>query len=368
MNRSIRASALLAAIGPLMLLMVMPSPTDGTAAATMAQPRAGVTTPITDISWSSRAPLKNNGRAESASVWANGRFWVISGFSSQNPPVYLDTVLSYDPANDAWATMPTRVPQPLTHTAAEVVDDRWVYLAGGYSPDVSRVCSGGVPCQFWATTNVWRYDTWTDTWSAAPGLPKARAGGGLVLIGRTLWFIAGSDSGRHDHTEVWSLNVDTGTAWQAEAPLPAAQARTHVGAVGVGTSIIVVGGQQGVDSAATFLQSNFKFDTANPAAGWTRIADIPQYRSHLMHATVVFACQIVVAGGDIPGYKGTSTVYVYNPATDTWSLMPTPLPRATYAHEIVTDGSSLYFTGGAPLNLSRTSFVGTAWSNGTQLP
>ena len=291
--------------------------------------------PKNTITWSTRAAAPID-RAEALKAVVDNKIYVFGGFNDANGPVKRSDV--YDPAANTWtqiADLPTR----LTH-AGVAVEGRDVYVAGGY---VGKFATGYD--QIFGVVNVWKYNVDSNTWSAAPNLPRKLAGGGLVALGRKLHYIGGNDENRNDAADHYELDLDNiGAGWQVRSPIP--EAVSHFGYVALGGKIYTIAGQHGNDAALETVKTVQIYDPATNA--WSNAADLPVAISHIASATIVLDGRIIVAGGETSHEHPTNRVTAYNPATNTWTSM-TNLPSARFSGVAAAIGDDIYFTGGSSL-------------------
>jgi N-acetylneuraminic acid mutarotase len=106
-------------------------------------------------------------RTEAQGAAVNGKLYLFGGYinTTYTPTRRADV---YNPTNNTWTRIKD-LPKGLTHSGT-AVDGTHIYLAGGY-PAKS---TGG---QSFATTDVWKYNVETNTWSSMPPLPEARGSG-----------------------------------------------------------------------------------------------------------------------------------------------------------------------------------------------
>jgi N-acetylneuraminic acid mutarotase/fibronectin type 3 domain-containing protein len=295
------------------------------------------------VQWSqaSQAP---QGLAEAQGAAVDGKLYVFGGYTSWSPLTVSDQGHVYDPATNTWSTLPTAMPERLTH-GGTAVDGRDIYIAGGYP---GRDPTG----QTFSTTNVWKYNVDSASWTAMPSLPEARGAGAMVRLGRTLHFFGGANAGRQDASDHWTLDLDGGSAWQEAEPLPTA--RNHLGAMVLDGKIYAIGGQQGQDHNAVYFDTVEVFD---PQTGsWSTAASLPQVRSHITEATFVMEGRIFVIGGDRAHTVAENSVFAYSPRSDSWtSLTPLPARREAGVGNVI-DGTIYYTTGGG--GLSRATYRG----------
>lgn len=194
----------------------------------------------TENSWSLRAPLLSAVLAAAGGPYQE-RIHVVGGIGSDGAVAALHQV--YDHATDTW-TLATTPPMDVHRAAAFVLADgvhvvggatqdfvatdqhlrfdangaEWSTLAalpeGRYAGDASAVhagavVAGGVDAGPPAVVRgeVWRYDPWSDVWSAMAPLPAGpRRGAVLVEVSGRLYFGTGSDATQR-YRDWWMLEV-----------------------------------------------------------------------------------------------------------------------------------------------------------------
>ncbi len=296
---------------------------------------------FTKITWTTVAPSPVP-RTEAETAVVNGKLYVFGGYvdSTLIPNARADV---YDPATNQWTRI-ADMPIGETH-AGTCTDGRYIYMAGGYSGP------GGAGKQTFARTDVFRYDTLTNTWSSLTSLPQARGAGGLVLLGHTLHFFGGTDLARQDRGEHWTLDLDNPTAWQSGASLPTL--RNHMGAVVLNGKIYAIGGQQHQDAAEIAESAVQVWDPANPGV-WTTAASLPLARSHIAGATFVMDGRIIVLGGETTYLHSVANDSAYDPAINKWTdLSPLPIARSSGCANVI-NGVLYYATG----NIGKTVYKG----------
>jgi len=276
-------------------------------------------------------------RLEGAGIALNGKLYTFGGYD-ESKPAWVGTFEAdaYDPVTNKWARL-ADAPTALTHQGI-ATDGRYIYIAGGYVSDVVR------GSQTFASANVWRYDTQTNTWSGFVPLPARRGAGAMAILGRTLHYFGGTDGslvGKADH---WTLNLDAAQPkWVAAAPMPAP--RNHAADVVLNGKIYLVGGQEGSNDKAPEADV-FVWDPANPTV-WTHAASLPGKLSH--EAAVVANGRIVVIDGLAPNSVYLSQVLAYDPSTDKWtSLANYPIAvaspeAAVIGNQLIVSGGGIYF-------------------------
>ncbi|MBD0323803.1 MAG: hypothetical protein ICV72_10515, partial [Aldersonia sp.] len=266
----------------------------------------------TTVSWTTAAPSPHpNSEAQGTTV--DGKIYFFGGFS----PCCVPTGRSYvfDPVANSWTAL-TAMPTPATH-AGVAADGRNIYIAGGY---IANSTNTG---QIFGTKQVWRYNIDSNAWTRMPDLPVERSAGSMVVLGRELHYIGGTNLSRTmDVGDHYVFNIDSGTAWTTRAPLP--NPRHHAGAVVLNGKIYFVGGQHGHDAASVTENDVHAYDPA--ANAWTQMADLPKARSHMANSTVVHGGRIVVMGGEVAHSTHMADVTAYSPSKNAWTAL-TPLPQ-----------------------------------------
>ncbi len=287
--------------------------------------------------WTQRAPALGK-RAEGQSIRYNNKIYVFNGFA---PGIVINNSNeAYNPAANQWTSLapmpkdPQGKPYAVTHNGIALVDNT-IWIVGG------RVGNDPGP----VTNKVWVYNLTTNSWSAGPTLPAARAGGGLVRLGRRLHLFGGfgptaCNSDKGDHF-VYDLD-NPGAGWRnILAPLP--NPRNHFGTAAIGGKIYAIGGQYGHDCGGGLdVKLVHVYDAATNT--WTRKKDLPYANSHWEPGTFALDGKILVVGGEANG----KNVLRYDPAADTWTVLD-QLPVALIAPSAkVIDDKFVVSHGGAP--------------------
>lgn len=283
-------------------------------------------------------------RSEAQGGFVNDKLYVLGGYvdSTYQPTRRSDV---YNPANGSWTRL-ADMPVPTTHAGTAMVG-KYVYLAGGYIGNAD----GG---QTFATTNVWRYNTGSNAWSAAPALPAARGSGALVMLGSELHFFGGADINRQDKAEHWYLRLNGGTSWTSAAPVP--NPRSHMGYASIGGKIYAIGGQHEVDGNLVAQTSVHAWD---PDGTWAQVASLPGPRSHISSATFVMANRILVLGGQLDHYTSVNSVLAYDPLSNSWTTLSS-LPATRHSGVAGAFANQIFYTTG---QLKTTTYEGAPASS-----
>lgn len=301
----------------------------------------------TELRWSTVAPSPI-GRVEALGAVTNGKLYMFGGYinNSFNPTKRSDV---YDPANNTW-TQITDLPKAITHVGT-AVDGKNIYFAGGYIGETPGGQTYGG--QIFATTDVWKYNVDTKTWTAMPPLPQARGSGELALLEQKLHFFGGADINRVDQGNHWVLSLNGGTSWTSAAPLP--NPRSHMGDTVIGGKIYAIGGQHNVDANSVTQSSVHVWDPAQPDT-WTTVASLPKARSHISSSTFVMGDRIIVVGGEIAYGSPMSDVTEYDPVSNSWTALA-PLPTARLSSVAGNIANQIFCTTGSP-NFQSTTYKG----------
>ena len=284
-----------------------------------------------EIKWSRIADtpakgLEATGGTIDGKLYSFGGYYDDKWYATNNAYVY-------DSTTNKWSNLP-KVPRPMTHVGT-VVDDRRFILAGGNSADDRNY-------RIEAIDNVYAFDVDTNKWSNLPSLPSARAGGGLALVDRTLHYFGGVNIARQEQPTHWTLNLeDLGAGWQDAGTFP--YNRTHFSTTSIGDQVYVIGGLIGINKDSKDFADGYRYDTKTGT--WTQIADLPKPLSHTTDASIVHDGKIWLFGGEIAYNVIQSSVYIYDPATNSWSGNTSlPAKRMAGIGGVIND--EIYYTQG----------------------
>ncbi|PYF99672.1 N-acetylneuraminic acid mutarotase [Georgenia satyanarayanai] len=169
-------------------------------------------------------------------------------------------------------------------------------------------------------------------------LPIAQAPDGRIVVGE----FAGS-GGR-----ITFLTPRDIGCWAEEAPLPVEV--LDAGGVAIGDALYVVGGK----GAAGHSTRAYRYDA--PEGTWTRVADLPGPGVENPAVTTDGTHLLVVGGSTAPFSGAVATAWSYDPATDTWSPLPSmPTARGGATAQVV-DGQ-VYVAGGMTADGGSTAVV-----------
>jgi len=288
------------------------------------------------ITWTTKAPDPII-RAEALRAVVDNKLYVFGGFEGDAGPVVTSDV--YDPAANKWTAIKD-LPYRLTHAGIIAVGHD-IYFAGGYI----GIGATGYNQQF-GTTNVFKYNIDTNTYTNVVSLPKAVSAGGLVLLNNELHYVGGNNNSRQDIGDHYVLDLgNIAAGWKTATSLP--HGRSHFGLVTLNGKIYAVGGQFGNDEASVTQNYVEVWDPANPGT-WTELAPLPTKISHFASSVVVYENRIITLGGETAFNDDTDLVYAYDPETNSWAAM-TRLPGTRFSGVAGVLDGNIYFTTGSSL-------------------
>ena len=290
---------------------------------------ATVTVPTADGagSWSTATALPAD-LLDAGGAAIGTKIYVVAGKTSAGPQ---RTLRIYDTVARTWSTGPLLPGSAVENPAVTVVDGR-LHVMGGSTSAFSGAVSSAA-----------RYDPGTNTWTALPPMPAARAGAAAVTVGSTVWVVGGMSGGASLAT---TLRYDTvAKTWSAGPQL--ATARDNPGAAVVAGRIHAFGGRTRLANG-TEVTPNLNTTEVLEAGGtaWHAAAPMPTGRRTM--AVGVVGGRIVASGGERqPNGASWPQTEEYDPATDSWRTS-TPMPTARHgAAAAVVDGRLHVIGGGA---------------------
>jgi N-acetylneuraminic acid mutarotase len=141
------------------------------------------------------------------------------------------------------------------------------------------------------------------------------------------------------------LSLEGGKEWQREADLP--DPRGHVSCAVLDGKIYALGGDHGHDVTQIDVNSCHRFDPATKK--WTKIASLPDGRSHFESSTIVHEGRILIVGGRCNSSKPPRNVVgdllEYDPKGDSWRVVGV-MPEKVLAPAAVIISNRIVVTGG----------------------
>lgn len=249
-----------------------------------------------DSQWAEERPMSVP-RSEHPAVLLDDEIVVVGGLveAGLGRVGVTETVEAYDPGSGEWRRLPD-LPEPRHHVMASVVGGRLYVIGGfgasGFDPvdsvweleDGTWVDRARLPAPLGAGTAVtvddaifvvggtpggglMRYDPVDDVWVELSAPEVFREHLAAVVLDGDIWAIAGREPGRiHSSTDIYDVESDE---WRSGPGL--AEARSGFGAVVVGGSIYVAGGE--VFQPTETLDSVEVFDPASEE--WRLVSSLP---------------------------------------------------------------------------------------------
>lgn len=307
---------------------------------------------FTAITWDTAASQLNSTHEVHGEV-VNGKLYIFGGYNINKLPKYTPTKRAsvYDPATNTWTAIANLPHTPngsgfggVTHEGL-TTDGTDIYFAGGYTSNADGTS------QLFGTTQAWKYNVATNTYTALPDLPEALAAGQLQYLNGKIHYMGGANLSRADVGVHYALDLnDTAAGWKALAPL--LNPRNHPGSAVYGGKIYFIGGAHHQDTYTVTQKTVEAYDENTNT--WTKLADMPVARDHISSAVVVTGDRILVLGGETSHNVKSKLVSAYSPATNTWAEL-TPLPVTKSAGVAAVLNGNIHYTGG---NFSKINYRG----------
>jgi N-acetylneuraminic acid mutarotase len=301
---------------------------------------------LAQAKWEKLAPFPEPAE-EILGAAAGGKMYVFAGLIPFWKPKGL--VYEYDPATDHW-TKKQPMALPSHHVAFTEFHGK-IYAFGGFVYPTSG------PAAWVPINNAWEYDPAADSWKALAPMPSKRGSPVAAAVGNKIYVIGGVSLLPGSTEPALGFNVpqasvgtveeyDTETnTWRQRSPMPTP--RNHTTAGVVNGKIYVIGGRVGAAfiSEATDISVVEEYDPATDKWSSPR-SRMPTARSAL--GSGVLNGRIYIAGGEFqdPHMMATfKAVEAYDPASDSWSIMPSmPVSRHGLAAGVI--GNRLILVGG----------------------
>jgi hypothetical protein len=298
----------------------------------------------------SPAPAMGVGRGyQTATLLANGKVLVVAG--SQTNRILASTEL-YDPLTRKWSSAGTlRTPRSL-HTAT-LLKNGEVLVVGGSQLHPNSLGS-------LATAEL--YDPQSNSWALAASMhtPRSYHTATLLADGRVL--VVGGIEASNDVTGTVLASAELydplTNSWTPAAPLPVARAR-HTAVLLADHRVLVIGG---TDSA--HLPSSSYFPTAelyDPATqSWSLVANMNNARVYAS-ATLLPDNRVLVVGDDGINER---TAEIFDPRTGDWLSLPDPgVGRAEHVAVALRNGAVLVAGGVGETSAQLFDWRRNAWSS-----
>lgn len=252
-------------------------------------------------------------RDSHTSVAIDGLLYVFGG---QNSGGDLADLWVYDPATDGWTELTSDSIPRKRHTA--VVHNGKMIIFGGDGTSLFN--------------DVRIYDPATDSWSAGTPATLARRSHAAAVIGDTMYIFGGKDDSSVELTNLEAYDLVQET-WSSPSPTGGPSARYTARAAVIDDLMYLYGGSPSAGEMWAYdPQANtWEQRTSNGS-------------NLLLVAATAFGGKFYAAFGNASGFY-YSELSVYDPATDTWSLLG-DIATDRRAASFSTIGSYGYIFGG----------------------
>ncbi|MGD1996944.1 MAG: kelch repeat-containing protein [Anaerolineae bacterium] len=265
-----------------------------------------------ESNWSERAQMPTRRAGLALAVWER-ELYAISG---EGPEGVSGVVEVYNADSDTWERAAEK-PTPTAYVAAGVVEGR-IYVPGG------RTSTGE------ATAAVEVYEPATDLWSEASSLPLPLYAYAVAVYEGQIYVFGGTDD--QEVLRTTYVYDPAGDAWEERASMP--EARTVAAATTLGERIYVVGGFRD----GRQLNTCAVYDPAENR--WDECAPLTVGRGGL--GLVGLGGQLYAIGGG--AYLGFNERY--DPRSDRWTAVETPLTGVWQAPGVALLDMAVYAVGG----------------------
>ncbi|MBN1178574.1 MAG: hypothetical protein JXD18_05145 [Anaerolineae bacterium] len=262
--------------------------------------------------WSEMAQMPTRRAGLALAAW-NHRLYAIGG---EGPDGTTGVVEVYNPQSNVWQRAAGK-PTPVAYASAGVVDGA-IYVPGGCTDSGAAI----------ATLEV--YNPTSDSWSEAAPLPTPLCAYALAVYDGRIYLFGGTNGNEAFGTTLaYSPQEDR---WEALTSLP--DARTAAAAAVLNERIYVVGGYAAgreLNACAVYVPEEDRWDACAPLT----IA-----RSGLGLAPIG-GWVYTIGGGDYLGFNER-----YDPRTDYWTAIDTPITGIWQSPGVAQLDSAIYAMGG----------------------
>ena len=269
---------------------------------------------INHNTWTSGAAMPTPLAFSTASVLKN-EIYVVGGNDGTGEAA---DVQIYNPATNTWGTGPS-YPTGIG-SASSAVAENILYVIGGTIDGVNP------------TNAVWAYNPKTKAWTAAAAMPTARWGSEAVVEKNIIYVSGGqaNENGQEPLATVESYNPATNT-WTEEAPMLVAKSQGGAGLIGT-TIVFADGGNSGGPTS-----DNEGYDAATNT--WKSLAPDPTGRSGPCGGSI--GSKLYVAGGA----GGNTLTESFQLSKNKWTTLAPATQSTMFLASAVYKGQ-LYCIGG----------------------
>ncbi|KAA3665279.1 MAG: hypothetical protein DWQ04_01445 [Chloroflexi bacterium] len=256
-------------------------------------------TPYTETdlgnNWSESAPLSTP-TTNMATIAIGLQVYLIGGETESG---VINAVQIYDTVTRLWSAGENKPTAVSDTTAAALFGE--IYIPGG------RLDKGTV------TNVVEVFSPANNAWRTVASLPKPTAGGLLISDGSFLYLFGGTD-GTNTFNTAYQYDFES-NSWNDIPEM--SQSRAYATGGEINGLLYIVGGEGKGGALSTCEQFNPAEET------WAACPDMQQARSHAGGTTLVN--KLYVLGGTAVSDSQTIISELYNPETNEWEKLSTPL-------------------------------------------
>ena len=275
-----------------------------------------------------------------------GKIYIIGGVDTSNN--VLKRTLSYDSVRQTYVAK------------NDMSTERYRFGAGAFTDATSGNVTDIVVASGFSTTTSntapmtsEKYNLASGQWSSAPNLSTEHKDGCMASTGDAVYMIGGWTGSNWDGSKSVEKLARGGNAWQTMADLPAA--RGDCAAAGLNGKVYVAGGYDSAtfDHGVGFKNNLYVYDPATNT--WTEKAPMNYARGDLQ--LVVKGDSLLAIGGEVKYTKSDGThenvvashyVEEYYPEKDRWEVRA-PLGEARFRFGAATSIWGTHVFGGSPV-------------------
>lgn len=296
--------------------------------------------------WVKLAPFPDASE-ELYGIGTGGKLYVFGGISAGWTPKGL--AFEYDPASDKWAKKKS-MPQ-MSHHVALAEHNGKIYMIGGFIKPATG------PTAWQPIDNLWEYDPANDSWKALAPMPTKRGSPNAAVVNGKIYVIGGAglspgskDTSLHPArpqrvlgtNEVYDIAANK---WETKSPMPTTRNHAAIGVVN--DKIYVIGGRVG-NAFITRASNTDVVEEYDPATDQWGALKTPMPTARSATAWGTYKGKIYVAGGEVRTDRFTGVfraVEAYDPANNRWnSLPPMDIARHGLAGDMI--GATFYLVSG----------------------
>lgn len=251
-----------------------------------------------------------------------GKIYVYGGINNTSPTASLD-FFEFDPGTGLWENIGT-IPEKKVMCANAVVGNRLYAITGALDPFFIPSLPGPATT---ASVIMFEFEPSGEGWAYKTPITSPRAYSASGVVDGKIYVIGGAYS-KTEISDVVDMYDPETDAWQSRQSLPEP---IHGAAAGViGGKIYVAGGQTQYTTLGMPKKTLFVYDPATDS--WEQKAPMPTARGYLSAAVV--DGKLYAIGGTSAWPNRTGKVEMYDPDTDSWQTKaPMPTARSGFCAE-----------------------------------